>query len=223
LEVRGERERLVTIIPFRSRSRLKRFGFDAAYLGRLRDGDSETERHFFAYFGELILIKVRARRRPYLIAEDVRQETLLRVLRTLRSSGLRDPGSLGAFVNSVCNNVLLEQVRAQGRHPQLHEEPPPLPDTSTPSAEARLITEERKRAVRDVIDDLPPNHRRLLRALYLEERDKAELCKELGVDGSYLRVLLHRAKKQFRVRYLEREAGSPFPPDAPDDRPTAGC
>jgi len=189
---------------------LKRQGFDAAYLERLREGDAETERHFVAYFAELILIKVRARRHPHYFAEDVRQETLLRVLRVLRSpEPLRDPGCLGAFVNSVCNNVLREFVRSSIRHRPPNEEPAPLPDTSTPSQEDRLITEERKQAVRRVIEGLAPRDRELLRALFLEERDKDEVCRQFAVGRDYLRVLLHRAKNEFRAAYLDREQPSP--------------
>jgi RNA polymerase sigma-70 factor (ECF subfamily) len=185
---------------------LKRQGFDAAYLERLRDGDPETERHFFAYFAELILIKVRARRHPPSFAEDVRQETLFRALRVLRSSeSLRDPGSLGAFVNSVCNNVLREFVRSSIRHRPPAGEPSPLPDTSTPSQEDRLITAERTEIVRRVLERLAPRDRDLLRAVFLDERDKDDVCREFAVDRNYLRVLLHRAKNEFRTAFLERE------------------
>lgn len=185
---------------------MKRHGFDAAYLQRLRDRDPETERHFVAYFAELVLIKVRARRHPHAFAEDVRQETLFRALRVLRSAEpLRDPGCLGAFVNSICNNVLLEFLRSSIRHRPPKEEPAVLPDTSTPSQDDRLMTEERKLAVRSVIEGLAPRDRDLLRALFLEERDKDEVCRQFGVDRGYLRVLLHRAKNEFRAAYLERE------------------
>jgi RNA polymerase sigma-70 factor (ECF subfamily) len=183
---------------------LKRHDFDAAYLEALRDGDSRTERHFVAYFAELILIKVRARRYPYSVADDVKQETLLRALRVLRSAeGLRDPGSLGAFVNSICNNVLREFLRSSIRHRPPAEDPPCLPDTSTPSQEDWLITEETKQAVRRVVGRLEPRDRDLLRGVFLEERDKDDICRQLGVDRDYLRVLLHRAKNEFRALYLE--------------------
>jgi RNA polymerase sigma-70 factor, ECF subfamily len=200
----------MTIIRFRTGSlALKRQGFDAAYLQRLREGDPDTERHFVAYFAELILIKVRARRHPSSFAEDVRQETLLRALRVLRSSeSLRDPGCLGAFVNSVCNNVMREFIRSSIRHRTPNEEPGPVADTSTPSQEDQLITEERKQAVRGVIDGLPPRDRDLLRGLFLEDRDKDELCRQFGVDRKYLRVLLHRAKNEFRALYLAQEKPS---------------
>jgi DNA-directed RNA polymerase specialized sigma24 family protein len=112
-----------------------RQGFDAAYIERLGQGDSQTEAHFFAYFGELILIKARARRLPKVLADEILQETLLRVLRTLRSpeDGLRSPECLGAFVTGVCNNVLRERYRDQKRHQPPAEEPAVLPDTTTPA------------------------------------------------------------------------------------------
>jgi RNA polymerase sigma-70 factor (ECF subfamily) len=187
------------------RTALVRAAFDGAYLERLRLGDPETERHFFAYFGELIVIKVRARNRTA-HAEDVRQETFLRVLKMLRSpNGLRDPGALGAFVNSVCNNVLYETDRSSQRHQAPAAVPDPVPDEVTPDAESQLITEERTQAVRRVLQDLTPKDRQVLRALFLEERDKSAICEQLGVTREYLRVLVHRAKNAFRALYEQRE------------------
>ena len=55
-----------------------------------------------------------------------------------------------------------------------------------------------------MIDDLPPKDRELLQSV-LEEREKDEVCRQLGVNRDYLRVLLHRAKNQFRERYAEQE------------------
>jgi RNA polymerase sigma-70 factor (ECF subfamily) len=43
--------------------------------------------------------------------------------------------------------------------------------------------------------------RDLLRAIFLEEKDKNEICREFGVDREYLRVLLHRAKGRFRSTF----------------------
>jgi RNA polymerase sigma-70 factor (ECF subfamily) len=52
-----------------------------------------------------------------------------------------------------------------------------------------------------VIDDLPEKDRNLLRAFFLEEKEKDEVCRLFGVDRDYFRVLLHRAKDKFRVLY----------------------
>jgi DNA-directed RNA polymerase specialized sigma24 family protein len=88
--------------------------FDEEYVRNLTEGKPETERHFTAYFGNLILIKLRSRRLPAHVIEDIRQETFLRVFVTLRrKQGLQHPERLGAFVNSVCNNVFLEYLRSR--------------------------------------------------------------------------------------------------------------
>jgi RNA polymerase sigma-70 factor (ECF subfamily) len=34
--------------------------------------------------------------------------------------------------------------------------------------------------------------------IFIEERDKDDVCRELGIDRDYLRVLLHRAKMRCR-------------------------
>lgn len=205
------------LIPFRRRA-VELQAFDRAYLERLIGGDRDTERGFVSYFSDLIRIKLRSRLRSSEASEDVRQETFLRVLRVLRSpEGLRDPACLGAFVNSVCNNVLLETIRAQQKHrtPSEPEVEKPLPDEKTPDPESHFLSEERREQVREVIDGLPARDRWLLRALYLEEKEKDEVCAQLGVGRDYLRVLLHRAKSQFRDRYLEgRPARSVAPSQA---------
>ncbi len=182
--------------------------FDEAYVHRLAQGDPATEGHFVGYFGELLRIKLRRRLRQREWIDDICQETFLRVLRAVRApeGGLRHAERLGAYVNAVCTHVMLEHLRAGTRHPQIAEGAPEAPDRGQ-SAEASLLGDEELQRVRRVIDELPDKDRRVLRALFVEERDKDELCAELGVDRGYLRVLLHRAKRQFRARYDDASAG----------------
>jgi RNA polymerase sigma-70 factor (ECF subfamily) len=186
---------------------LDRHPFDALYLERLGAGDPETERHFHTYFSDLIRLKVRARGMASRL-DDIRQETFVRVLRTVRTKdGLRDPGALGAFVNAVCGNVMLETGRSQrtaGADPPADGD---RPDPG-PNAEAQFLAEERKSAVRSVIDSLEPRDRELLAAVFLEEQDRDRVCERLGVTRDYLRVLVHRAKHAFTARYLARTGTS---------------
>jgi RNA polymerase sigma-70 factor (ECF subfamily) len=178
--------------------------FDEEYLARLRQGDPEVEAHFTAYFGQLILIKLRRRLRSREAIEDVRQETFLRVFQTLRSaSGLRRAESLGSFVNSVCNNVFLEACRTNQRHRVRDDDPSALPDTSD-DVVLELVCEEERREVRRVLDELAERDRGVLCALFLDEASRDAVCARFQVDRGYLRVLLHRAKEAFRARCAER-------------------
>jgi DNA-directed RNA polymerase specialized sigma24 family protein len=56
---------------------------------------------------------------------------------------------------------------------------------------------------------LSEKDRRILQAIYLDETDKDEVCRLFQVDPGYLRVLLHRAKVQFRKVYRGGNGPSP--------------
>jgi RNA polymerase sigma-70 factor (ECF subfamily) len=153
----------------RERARLQFTAFDAIYLERLQRGDADTEQHFAAYFGELIKLKLRSRLSPREAVEDVRQETFVRVLALVRANEVRDPGRLGALVNSVCNNVLLEYYRARSRTDSRLEEVPEHSFVSQETSGPGLLeVREAQRVVRKILSDLPERDRQLLRAVLLE-------------------------------------------------------
>jgi RNA polymerase sigma-70 factor, ECF subfamily len=174
------------------------FSFDGDYVRRLTEGDPSVEEHFTAYFGEILSLKLRRRVQSVALLEDIKQETFLRVLRHLRRhNGIEQPERLGGFVNSVCNNVLLELFRSERRHPQFLETVPDPVDV-TVDLENTLVTEERKRLVRSLLEELPDKDRTILRMVFLEEREKDEVCAAMHVDRDYLRVLLFRARERFK-------------------------
>jgi RNA polymerase sigma-70 factor (ECF subfamily) len=180
---------------------LVRYEFDRDYVERLIAEDADTELHFTKYFDDLLSLKLRSRLRSQALVEDAKQETFVRVLKTLRQKGgLQDAGSLGAFVNGVCNNVLFEIYRREGKATPL-EEGHDAPDEQRPSAETSMLAAEDRERVRSALRSLPEKERELLRWLFFEDRDKDDICRELNVDRNYLRVMLHRAKNRFRARY----------------------
>jgi len=185
------------------------YSFDDEYVRRLTNGDPEVEKHFSTYFGDLLSLKLRVRLRSRQLMEDVRQETLLRVLQTLRrKGGVEHPERFGAFVNAVCNNVMMEMCRSQSRQDQMGEHDSEMLDRSI-DLDAPLVTSELKAQVHQALAELPEKDRNLLRAIFLEERDKSEICRLYHVDGDYLRVLLHRAKTRFRKAYLQQARSAP--------------
>ena len=177
------------------------FTFDKPYVDRLRDGEPATEQHFVQYFGHMLGIMLRARYLPQEKVEDVRQETLMRVIATLRrDGGVRQPERFGAFVNSVCKNVLRESARDWQRSEALQPDHLEIPDKAI-DVERSLITQETKEKVREILGEMKERDRQLLRAIFLEDKEKDEVCREFGVDRQYLRVLLHRAKERFRSSF----------------------
>jgi len=183
--------------------------FDEPYVERLQAGDFRTQEHFVAYFSELIQLKLRSRLNSPQAIEDVRQETFARVFTALRDGRIRQPDRLGAFVNSMCNNVLLEHYRLSSRHDSLDEEEQPEIADAKVDVLGALANKQMAEKVREILDEMPERDRRLLREVFLEERDKDEVCKDFGVDREYLRVLLHRAKQVFKSMYLKNVASRP--------------
>lgn len=179
--------------------------FDAAYVEKLRAGDSETESHFTTYFGELLFLKLRHKLRSSQMIEDARQETLLRVIRIVQNRGIEHPERLGAFVHAICNNVLMEFFRQDGKlRPMPDDAPEPVDDSIDP--ERTIEGREMREMIENILDALPPKDCSILRMLFLQEVPKEEICRLLSVDSDYLRVLLHRAKSRFRSEFEKRAA-----------------
>lgn len=181
------------------REHVQRYAFDQEYLTRLERGEAEVENHFAKYFGELLLIKLRRRLKNPQLAVDLRQETFLRVFNAIRKrQAVLHPERLGSFVNAVCDNVLLEFYRSAKNTDQMDEQAQEVVDRAL-SIETSLISEERTEAVHKVLNELPQRDCMLLRRLFLEEREKDQLCRELNIDRNHLRVRVHRALARFRA------------------------
>ncbi len=191
--------------------------FDQSYLDRLRSGDPRTQAHFFAYFSQLMQLKLRARLRTVQEIEDVKQETFARVFTAVANGKIRQPDRLGPFVNSMCTNVLREQYRSNSKVTSIDEEVAnEIPDRSI-DVEGAVAARQMEGKVREILDEMPERDRRILRAVFLEEQDKDEVCRDFGVDRDYLRVLVHRAKIAFKSEYLKTINRSP------QDQSTAGA
>lgn len=167
--------------------------FDSDYLNRLKMRDSETEAHFAAYFTRLVTIKLRMLGFSGGALEDMRQETLLRVLKGARAGTVQHPERFSSYVYAVCSHVVSEWKRAEW--PVRHEQEDEALEFIDPAArpEDRIRQDEIRKTVYWLLDRVSRRDRSILLAVFVDERDKDELCREFNVSREYLRVLLHRA------------------------------
>jgi RNA polymerase sigma-70 factor (ECF subfamily) len=174
--------------------------FDAAYIQGLRMRDPVKEAQFVTHFSHMLRNKLRKDSVCHNENGDVQQETLARVLAAVRSSsGIRSPERLGGFVASVCNNVRREFWRSRRRYESIEGIEDVLPGDLDP--DVTLARCETTRHVQLVLSRLAVKNKHILQALFIDEKDRDEVCSELGVSRANLRVLLHRAKKEFRNEY----------------------
>lgn len=189
------------------RKKVDFYQFDAKYLDNLKGGDSATEKHFAVYFGERLRAKLLNRGFAIATLEDISQETLMRVFAAVRNGAILYPERFGAYVNSVCDKVVLEKYREHSRHRHLDIDAMELPDGKT-NLETIVLRKEKKKIVADILAQLPVKKRNILRAVIFEQLNRDELCARFGVKNDYLRVLLFRAKEDFaalcKARGLDR-------------------
>ena len=186
-----------------SRGHLLQFrSFDDDYLSRLRDGHSPTQEHFRKYFTAMMKVKLRSRLKSPEAIEDVQQETFARFYVALREGKIRQPKCLGSYVNSMCNNILKESWRVDPAVSLDSDDAPELP--ASPFDVSKIIDDKQAaQKIQNVLEQLPERDRQVLRAIFFEERDKDEVCRELGVTRDNLRLLLHRAKQKFKDLYKD--------------------
>ena len=125
--------------------------------------------------------------------EDLVQETLARFHRALDDQTLRRPESMGAFLNGICNNVILEYRRRLWREVPYDSEV--HPDRPAPPAADIL---ELRNSIDLALEQLSERDRAVLTAFYLQEQEREEICRSIGVTDAQLRVIIFRAKERMR-------------------------
>jgi RNA polymerase sigma factor (sigma-70 family) len=131
--------------------------------------------------------------------DDIVQETLTRFL-TIDPARLKNPEATGAYLNGICQNVILEYRRRWSRDtPAAHA----LPEGSDERlADTELF--EMRQAIASGMQELSLRDRQVLRAFYLEEKPKREILEEAGLTDENFRVVLCRAKERFRHIYVSK-------------------
>src|SRR5207245_3472968 len=143
------------------------FTFSKEYVELLRQWDPVSDQEFVGYFEQLLRIKLLSRILASDKVEDLRQETFIRVIAAVRKDGgVRQPERFGAFVNSICKNVLLEYYRSAAKDQPMEDAHMDIPDKVL-DLEGMLVTKQSAEQVRRILDAMPKRDRDLLRATFL--------------------------------------------------------
>lgn len=198
--------RLLNAEVYLSPSKVELFSFDDDYLRRLEAEDPGTVDHFVSYFTELLRIKLRARKLRCDEIDDLIQETFLRVMRAIQRRDIQQPSRLGSYVNSVNTNVLLEHYRDNKRDSKnVDVDSVDVHDPQSDLEEA-IFRQENQESVRGVLGKLSEKDQAILRARFMDDMDKDEICSRFHVKRGYLRVLVHRAAHSFKVHYRPKKS-----------------
>lgn len=133
-------------------------------------------------------------------AQDVVQETYLRVYRSLRK--FRGDAQFSTWLYRITANCASTHLgrRRKHRHDELDEEvsvPDDKPEHNPETAADAAMLRER---LEIAIADLPPRLRAVVVLRDIYDLNHAEIAEELGISESAAKVRLHRARRKLRTQ-----------------------
>ena len=175
---------------------------------RIRAGDAGAESVLVTRLQSgLRLVAHRASGGDLELSRDVCQETLVILLRRLRSTGLDDPTGLEAFAAQTVRNLIIaarrktQRQRTAADSEALEGVADPRPLVPAEEASGRLGV-----LVKRLLAELPGDRdRAILTRFYLDEDDKSDICRDLNLTELGFNQVLFRARN--RLRQLLVQAG----------------
>jgi RNA polymerase sigma factor (sigma-70 family) len=151
---------------------------------------------------------VRARVSDPVVAEDVVQETLVRVL---SAADRVEPGMLEPYAITTARNVLATMWRDRDRE---HRNLPRALDPREPDVpDEGLLAREEQSAVAEALRRMPAADRDTLLAHEVAGQDTASLAEELDSTPGAVAARLNRSRARMRVEYLLALEGQEPPTD----------
>ena len=160
----------------------------------LMNGDPGAAAALYAAFGERIYaVAVRQLRSPA-DAEDVRGETLIRVVGAVRAGRLESPRALPGFVLGTARNVIREAMRRRQRAES-------IADRDFASSAPEAVDHTIRRAIEAALAQLRPRERDVVRYCFYDELPKEEISRRLGIHCDRVRLVKSRALKSFKEAF----------------------
>ena len=179
---------------------------DGDVMGQVRDGRIERlsllfERHHLRLFN--FFLRLTSRRGA---SEDLAQEVFLRMLRYRTS--YRPGTPFLPWMWQIARNVHRDHLGSLRSSVPFEEVEAGLPDAQD-GAEARLMQGQDVERLRIALGRLDPAKRELLLLSREPDLTYRDLAQDFGCSVGALKVQVHRALKELKGHFFERQGGSP--------------
>jgi RNA polymerase sigma-70 factor (ECF subfamily) len=178
-------------------------GEETELLARVAAGESEAFRGLVDRHLPTVLAIARRMLRDDAEAEDVAQETMLRLWRNVAGLEL-GPHGVRPWLRRVASNLCIDRVRAR-RNTTVVEE---MPEQSAPPSQVRHLAErELGQRVDAALQALPERQRLAITLFHYEGMSQIEVGEVLGISDEAVESLLARARRTLKVGLKEEWRG----------------
>ena len=173
-------------------------GGDVDLVRRLQQRDPRALGELYDRYGRLAFSLILRIVRDAGIAEDLVQETFLRVWN--RVGGFdADKGAIGPWLLAVARNRAIDYLRsASGRERNALE----FEETDHPSLyrdmESEILQSDRARRVKAALQKLSPQHRQVIELAYFEGLSQTEMAERMGQPLGTVKTWVRTALKMLR-------------------------
>lgn len=173
---------------------------DASLVARYASGDRAAARLLTARHAPRIFALARRMLREQAEAEDVTQETMLRLWRIAPDW---EPGraALGTWLYRVASNLCIDRLR---RRREVASDALPEQVDEAPGALARIEADDRSSALHAALGTLPDRQRLAIVLRHFEERSNPEIAEILDTSVEAVESLLGRARRELAARLAPR-------------------
>lgn len=172
----------------------------AALVRRIRQGDRLAETQLIERYQRPVLQLLKHRTRDEDLAMDLLQDTLLLIIRKLRSENIEQPDKLSAYIHRVAHNLVIAHFRKEKR--QSTDSDTELVEVLGNTGETEfesLLKQERDQMVGKLIEELNvARDREILLRFYVWNEEKHVVCNAMDLSADQFDKVVSRARHRFK-------------------------
>jgi RNA polymerase sigma-70 factor, ECF subfamily len=172
---------------------------DSALLQLLAERDQDALAELYDRFAPILLPLARRILGSAAEAEDVLQETFLRVW---NDPGRYDPArsSLSTWLVLLTRSRAIDRLRSRKVVERVHETAQlDKPEHASPEAAETVLTSERRVRVKEELDKLPPEQRQVLELAFYEGLSQTEIAARSGIPLGTVKTRTLLAMRKLRT------------------------
>lgn len=183
---------------------------EARLLARAGRGDGQAATVLVDRLGpKLMAFALRLTGGDRAAAEDIVQESFLRLWRRAGDWDPDGPARISTWLGRVASNLAIDRARRAAREVRLNDEAEDdLVDTRTVGPLAGLIARDDLAALRTALDALPPRQRQAVVLRHLGGQSNPDIAARMECGVEAVESLIARGKRTL-TRMLRRQSGEP--------------